>query len=140
MLSQVPMNESIKVEMWDEDKFNGDDKLGVVEIDIANEVRICTACRDVAAERCHLPHTHWRAGPIVESVGYGGDLVMTWHPWMCEPVPGRCRCEGVARRYTLVLSMCLRRSPGKLSRSPQVQMLARSGVDSVFLDVILDFS
>lgn len=35
---QVPVKETLKVELWDEDKFNGDDKLGFVEIDIESEV------------------------------------------------------------------------------------------------------
>ncbi|KAK9786169.1 hypothetical protein WJX73_007640 [Symbiochloris irregularis] len=32
--TQVPIDEVLKVAMWDEDKFNGDDTLGKVETDI----------------------------------------------------------------------------------------------------------
>lgn len=36
--TRVPVKETLKVELWDEDKFNGDDKLGFVEIDIESEI------------------------------------------------------------------------------------------------------
>ncbi|KAK9803778.1 hypothetical protein WJX73_005763 [Symbiochloris irregularis] len=81
--TQVPIDEVLKVEMWDEDKFNGDDTLGKVEIDIRDE--ISTAPNGTAFRRWFLNSVppDYKTKEVYET-----ELTMEVHIFECRSILG----------------------------------------------------